>query len=251
MLISYMVACKGRAKYLRNTLPTVIATANASPPVELVIVDYDSPDDLDDVVYSLKDTLQHPNYITYVKVSGKPHWHLAHARNVGIRAAHGDYIFIASSEISFRVDFIENMRQVFTREPYKFMSNSSWGGMIACSLPELIEAGGFDERFEYYGTEDYDLIMRLKMRGIPFHRYSRHRILSLQEQTEEERFKYYRFPLGKRRMTHMNKVFFEENIANNVLVVNVGQDWGKYDGGIITITGGDDGRSIGSDTSQK
>lgn len=237
MLISYMVACKGRAKYMRNTLPTVIATANDSPPVELVIVDYDSPDDIDDVVYSLKDTLQAPNYITYVKVTGKPHWHISHARNVGIRSAHGDYIFMSSTEISFRIDFISNIRQGFTTTPYKLMSNSQWGGMMACSLQELIESGGFDERFEYYGTEDYDLIMRLRMRGLPFHRYSRYRVLSLEEQTEEERFKYYRFRLGKRRMTRINKALFEENIANKVLVVNVGKDWGKYDGEVITIKG--------------
>ena len=45
--ISFCIPCMGRAHDLKKTMPHLIKAAIKSPPVEIVILDYNSKDDLE------------------------------------------------------------------------------------------------------------------------------------------------------------------------------------------------------------
>ena len=54
MLISICAPCHNRTYDLKKVLPTWIEAANASPPVEMVVLDYNSPDDLQSYMEEMK-----------------------------------------------------------------------------------------------------------------------------------------------------------------------------------------------------
>ena len=70
-VISLCIPAHARTYDLKKTLPHLIAAVNASPPVEIVILDYNSPDDLEEYIGIIKETTQltDGNVISYVKYS--------------------------------------------------------------------------------------------------------------------------------------------------------------------------------------
>jgi predicted glycosyltransferase involved in capsule biosynthesis len=98
--------------------------------------------------------------------------------------------------------------------------------VLGCSREEFIDAGGFDERFEYYGKEDKDMILRLQRRGKKF----AHSPLGLVEAIytpKAEKYRNIRSGHSRRWVETYSKSIYEENIANEVLVTNK-DGWGKW-----------------------
>lgn len=224
MILSICIANKGRTHYLKEVLPLSIEAANMSPPIEFVIVNYDSPDDLDEYIKTVPDMLKNGNYLTYVKVEDKPNFHMAHARNVAIKSSTGDYVIISGTEIGFKPEFFPYIREKLNTG-LTYLNPARWGALIVCERNLAIEMGGFDERFEMYGPEDKDFCARVYRRGIPFNKYPVELSWCLR-QTMEERYRHYRL----RSYKHISKIMhdiYDENNANNVLVVNEGIEWGK------------------------
>ena len=54
MLISLCTACHGRTHDLQAVMPYKLEAAAESPPVEICILNYNSPDDLDEYIHSLQ-----------------------------------------------------------------------------------------------------------------------------------------------------------------------------------------------------
>jgi len=92
---------------------------------------------------------------------------------------------------------------------------------------EFVEAGGFDERFEFYGKEDKDLILRLKRRGHKFGQMPSNLLTSILT-PRKEKYKNYRLSLNRLEVYKRSKAIYEENIRNEVLVVNKG-GWGSWE----------------------
>jgi len=49
-LISICIPCKNRTYDLKKTIPHIIRAANISPPVEIVVINYGSEDDLNEYI---------------------------------------------------------------------------------------------------------------------------------------------------------------------------------------------------------
>lgn len=218
MLISLCIPVHNRAYDIKLVMPSLIKAANNSPPAEIAILDYNSTDDLYEYVQSLND----PNII-YRKYSGRSYYHMAHARNLSVLMSSGEYVSIMSADIYVTPNFITIIRE-------KIASGCIWiygrhAGLIVIRRDEFIAAGGYDERFEFYGPEDKDLNDRLRRRGLTPCWFIN--VFSYNKTFDEEKTKNYRLKLTKREMAEMMYIIYRENIANKILVANP-DGWGDW-----------------------
>jgi hypothetical protein len=210
-------------------MPHLIAAANTSPPVEIMILDYNSPDDLADYTSDVieNDSLIDGNFIAYAKYTGCPYYRMAHARNLSVLASSGEYIVILSADIYPVVEFVEMIRGMIEASGYVWIRGNKYRGAIVCKRQEFIVLGGYDERFEFYGPEDRDLEMRLCRLGGKFGLLPPG-LLHVIPTPDSEKVKNYRLNLSKAEMSRLMLPAFEENEADGVIVANQGGEWGQW-----------------------
>lgn len=228
MIISLCVPCHNRTYDLKVALPTWICAANASPPVEIVILNYNSPDDLETYILDMqKEALKDGNVLVYKKYTGRNYYHMAHARNLSVLASKGEYIVMLSADSLLSENFVQVVRNYLATASPVWMYHQVSQDIIVCKREEFIEAGGYDERFEFYGPEDRDLTARLYRRGgrvevLPKSIFDR--ILT----PDTEKVKNYRLDISKKEMSRRMRPIYEENVVNHVLIANTETGWGKW-----------------------
>lgn len=228
-LISICIPCHNRTYDLKKVMPSLIAAANASPPVEIVILDYNSPDNLQEYIKEARGLgFKKGTSLTCVKYGGVDYYRMAHARNLSVLASVGEYIVISCADIILSENYFEVVREMLSEGDYMWMGhNLRFIGVVVCKREEFISAGGFDERFEFYGKEDKDLVLRLERRGGKTARLPAG-LLRLIPTPKEEKLKNYRLKLSRKEVKKLSTPIYEENIKNEVLVANVGKGWGKW-----------------------
>lgn len=228
MLISICAPCHNRTYDLKKALPTWIEAANASPPVEIVVLDYNSPDDLQEYIETMKDKLTEGNLLKCPKYTERNYYHMAHARNLSVLATSGKYFIQTSTDNLMSLDFITEIRQVLMIDPdIGWITIRNNEGVIVMNKQNFIDAGGYDERFEFYGPEDKDLNLRLVRRGLSVWTLPLCYLHAIKT-PNEEKVKGYRLPITKKEMSKLMIPIYYENIDNNVLIANEGKEWGKW-----------------------
>lgn len=228
MLISLCVPCHKRTADLVVALPTWIQAANASPPVEIAVLDYNSQDD---VLHECLDVLErmplkYDNEFSYRHYAGREHYHMAHARNLSVRMSRGEYIMIASADI-----LLKDNTFTFIREQLE--SGNDWivfkyfEGVTVMKRTEFMGAGGYDERFEFYGPEDQDLRDRFERRGNK-KTLVHNECVSVIQTKDEDKVRNYRLPLTKKNMANLMHPIYWSNIEKGTLVANEGVEWGDW-----------------------
>lgn len=220
--ISYTLPCHKRWDDLQVALPTVIAAASASPPVEIVVVDYGNPGGLYTQVSGLVHDLRSSGGGVNVRVHhvAREFFHMSHARNCGIRAATGDVVVAFLADQLLRPGFFEHVRA--TMRPGIYMK---WIETFVFNRDEILAAGGFDERMEFYGPEGKELADRLDRRGLSQHRIP-DRLVSQIPTPNGKKLQHYRERLSKRRMHEMGMAIWRENQTSGLMVANEGHEWG-------------------------
>ncbi|HLG90829.1 MAG TPA: glycosyltransferase [Candidatus Saccharimonadales bacterium] len=227
MLISFCIPCMNRTYDLKKTMPYLLSAAKGSPPVEIVILDYNSQDDLVEYVAGVQ--RQNPEiHLTYRKYTGRDTYHMAHARNLSILSASGEYIVVFSTDLFPREGFVPTVRQLIAETGADMVATGvRFVGVIVLRKTEFVAAGGYDERFELYGPEDKELNARLRRRGLKITEYPEE-LIGIFDTPDEERTKNYRLKLDKRKMSAMMRPYYDQNIADEVMVANQGAEWGKW-----------------------
>lgn len=220
--ISICIPCMNRWDDLFYILPELLKAANASPPVEIVVVDYNSDEPLSEDIIAATG-------ITYRRYTGRDTYHMAHARNLSVLASSGDYVLISSADIKVGPEYIDAIRAAILGGAGAVWTSTSdrFVGCLCIRRDEFIAAGGFDERFEFYGKEDKDLLARLQRRGaraatIPDDG------LSLVYTPWGKKLANYMPGVGRREMHERSQDLYEENCARGVLVANEGREWGAW-----------------------
>lgn len=230
-LISYTVPVHKRLADLERALPRIIAAANASPPVQIVIVDYGDQPDLHPYVGAYYHDLQGTSRFTVVPYRKRAHYHMAHARNISVRMSMGEYITIGAADILPRENFFRTIRERFVETGADLLRSQTTGyiGVITAKRQMIVDAGGFDERFEFYGREDKDLLLRLLRRGAVEATYDLDTMLDLIRTPWEQKLANYRIPLTRSDAHAYACAIYDENIRNQVLVANDGIEWGSLE----------------------
>jgi len=229
MIISVCIPCKNRVNTLAKTMRSYIKAANLSPPVEFMIVDYNSKDDLVEYIKYVwkKKLLKPPNKLSYAKYMGRKYYHLAHAYNLAVKASIGEYIIVSGTEFICPKYFFQRVRQGINNGHVWMRIRATNSGMLILRRKEFMECGGYDERFELYGGEDKDIIFRLKRRGIRKKVLYKRQIPKIRT-IDKRKIKYYNSKMTKNEMMAHNAAIREENIKNKVLVANEGKPWGQW-----------------------
>jgi len=242
MIIALCIVVMNRLADLRKSLPKTIEAANQSAPVQIVILDYDSKDNLATYVAGIQksDYLASPNQLIYVKSSNHQFFSISHSRNLAALASDGDYIVILDADISPKLNFVTTIRTFLVQEKPVWMCEKGGkadgglpaGHIFVCKRDEFVTSGGYDERFNVCGPEDKDICMRMHMRGGKFRTFPkdiyteeytspRQKVRNLNREGYDG--KGY---CGKLVMSRAMRVFYKENLDNHVLVANVGKEWG-------------------------
>jgi hypothetical protein len=144
---------------------------------------------------------------------------MAHARNVGIRQATGDVVVAFLADQMLQPSFFADVRDLMRAGTYL-----KWHETFAFNRQEILDAGGFDERFEYYGPEGKELHDRLQRRGLRAHRLGG--IVSQLRTSEVDKVRHYRLRASKHEMHDIGMAYWRDNQERGVTVANEGVEWG-------------------------
>jgi predicted glycosyltransferase involved in capsule biosynthesis len=220
-------------------MPLFIAAANQSPPTEIHVLNYDSRDDLDEYLKSIIDSkpLVEGNFLSCTKIKNKEYFHMAHSRNCAMMSANGEILMAMNADVIVSDNIVSAVRKRFSEinEPF-FMCEWEIGCTICLKKEEFIKAGGYDERFEFYGPEDKDLCSRLHRRKLKFERLPGECVNNFSIATSDEdkmksyslRKNYTQASYAKAKASKLMGLIYRNNKESEVLVANVGIDWGKY-----------------------
>jgi len=200
-------------------MPYTIKEAKSSPPVEICVLDYNSQDDLAQFVAET-------GGVTYHRYIGRDHYHMAHAYNLAAKLSAGEYIVIMGADAIIKNGYIKAIRGLI-EQGCIWMRGKHKKGIIACRRQEFIDAGGYDERFEFYGGEDKDLEYRLRRRGKKFGLVPNGMVDTIIT-PNSKKLKNFRVQMTKKEMVLYAKRIRDENNRKGVLVANEGKKWGQW-----------------------
>jgi len=216
-LISYTLPCHKRCADLQSVWPSIQCAVMHVHPVEIVVVDYGNSEPICAWWWA--------EYLTIRVVPVQAdYFHMAHARNVGIRTAKGDIVvaFLADQMVS--PPFFADVRAAL--RPGTFLK---WQETFAFWRDDILAAGGFDERFEFYGPEGKELADRLKRRGLQERPFPEACGISQIRTTNAEKVRNYRLKLSKQEMHERGMAIWRKNQAKGLLVANQGKAWGAIE----------------------
>jgi len=241
ILISLLIPCMNRFQEFKRSIETIIETANASAPVEIVLVDYSSRDPLQKWIEANNIESKLAPGVIFVnrKLTGPKHYNSAHARNLCAVASSGDYLIQLSTDALPKKEFVSYIRKVINKEKPDWMCEDTkfdgqyCGRFIVCKRQEFFDAGGYDERFNLYGPEDKDICFRLHRRGGKFLTFPQGLASEIPTLYADKTRNLDHSQLegkmwDKREMSHLMIPIFEENNKKGVLVANTEKGWGKW-----------------------
>jgi len=227
MLISLCTAVMNRLDDLRLTMPARIRAANESPPVRIGIYDYSSTDGLSEYMDELMEIAQLApgNSIAYAYTSGKKYMHITKAWNAAIISFQSEYFIKVDADTIIMPGYINAVREQI-EEGAIWGNGEKYLNSLFCKLDYFIKIGGYDERFEFYGPDDKDFLRRLALNGGKRGELPR----GLLEQIytpDDKKVINYRVKGTKHSLSRQMRHIYEENMRNEVMVANVGEDWGN------------------------
>lgn len=222
--VSICVPCGNRAADLKRTLPRMLAAADNSPPAEVVVLDYNSTDGLWNYIRTMLGKAR----LVYRRYTGRDHYHIAHAYNLAVKASSGDYVAIMGADAVLAPGYVAEARKLIDKGCV-WMRGRHYKGIVCVQREEFISAGGYDERFEFYGAEDRDLEARLRRRGGKFGLMP-DGVVSVIRTPNARKVRNYRLDLSKAEMSGRNHEIYDQNVTDGVLVANRGKEWGQWNG---------------------
>lgn len=237
--VSVITRCKNRRDHVRCSLPTVLRQTHK--PIEAIIVNYDSQDDVHEMLWTDFKSYMESGQVKEVYVKDRPIFHPAHAQNVGIKHATGDWLMFMDADnlmmphfISHLVSRLGDQPRVFARPMPSYMHQDKAGQTFA-RREDIEHIGGFLETLTHgWGYEDGDILDRLILLGLELFNYS-NTLTEVIEHAEEARTgAMVRTDRGKSQLFNVETA--RKNKMWNGCYANVGVEWGQ--GGVLVTNGG-------------
>lgn len=156
--ISFITTCKGRLGFLQQSLPKMVAQADA----EVIVVDYACPENAGAWVEG------HFPGVRVVRVENARYFVGAHARNVGAAQARAPWLCFVDADILLDPQFSRNLLPQLKAGCF-FQAHPLPRQMVGTSVlrrEDFESVGGYDEVIAGWGGEDMDFYDRLLLRGL-------------------------------------------------------------------------------------
>lgn len=196
--LSIVTQTRDRKDLLLRFLQTLDDNWPKNNKAELIIVDYGGNDTLSAELKKIN-----IGKLRYIYADEPGRFSSSHARNIGYKAANGDYILSLDCDLILPDGFIQNIFAEIKKHPnsaifgpvYKLMPkeqdalesgqldpikdfnilkekalphkiNAPSGAIILAPRSSILAVGGYDEEYIGYGFQDIDLVERLKRSGL-------------------------------------------------------------------------------------
>jgi hypothetical protein len=191
--LSFVIPCMGRLEHLKQSLPSLSAQVGS----EVIVVDWSCPDKCGEWAALWPIT-------RVVNVVGEKNFSLPKSRNIGAKAARGEWLCFLDCDMVVSQDFskivIDTIRNKLERPDKKSTTNyfisfginsqAGYAGMTICRKEDWEAVGGYDEQMEGWGWEDTDFKNRLEqIKLVPY--FISKDLATHIEHGNEERVKYY------------------------------------------------------------
>lgn len=214
------------------------------PNTEIIVVNYNSPDGLSEWLTQTYANQLLSGRLIEIIVPKVCYFDHPHSRNVGLRAARGEWIFFVDADckpapilVSHLLSRISNLPNVFAT-----IGTPAFGavGSLFARRQDLIDVGGYMEDLSGWGYEDGDLRDRLFLNNKEMFSFLPKLLPSLNN-SSLERCMYFAPPLNRahekddwqRDMYNRNYNLSKKYIEDNGIVANKDKEWGK--GGINIV----------------
>lgn len=226
MKTSFCITARNRAHHVKATLPASLF--HAAPGDEFVLLDYGSTDGLGDWVAKHLYRELAAGVVVYARLEGAERFFPSHAKNVAHRLASRDLVCSLDADNLTGADFGPWLRSVFERHPASVVgadSHAAGGGWgrVAMRREDFVRLGGYDERMQFWGFEDTDLVLRAQGAGLRRQRSPRGSLFWLAH-TDSHRAV---APEGKRAGEAANRALSEAARRAGQFTANAGAAWGS------------------------
>lgn len=169
MKISFCITCMGRLHHLKETLVKNAEDNSDHPAVEFVLLDYNSPDQLERWV---KDSF--PGFLdgrlSYWRERSAVRWNMPHAKNLAHILATGDIVCNLDADNWTGKGYAKLLDQTFSEKPGKIVTHvhqGGFGGRVALLKKDFMSLRGYDEELSFgWGWEDNDIKTRAESAGL-------------------------------------------------------------------------------------
>jgi glycosyltransferase involved in cell wall biosynthesis len=225
--ISFYTTCMGRLHHLKLTLPANLRSALAYGNVEFVLLDYNSPDGLEDWVREELSPHIQSGMVNYYKTTRPQAYDSSKAKNTAARLTTGDIICNLDADNWLGFGFAEHLAQLFDAPRTIVRALAPLGGVfgrLSVFREDFLALGGYDESFRGFGFDDTDFFNRARAAGFVDKIFARKYALCLSHPNAERTAN---MGLDKVATHRQNKQQSARNIAEGRLVANAGKPWGQ------------------------
>lgn len=175
MKVAFCTTCRNRTEHLSRTLPRNIAN---NPNVLHVVVDYNDPNGLGEHIRKHHAADLEHGRLAYYRYTGHPVFRMAHAKNLAHRCAMREgaqYLVNVDADNFAPPNFGE-----WAKDTLSYGNTYGWSrmvkegegrlprgisGRIAVTSEAFVLAGGYDERFVAWSSDDKDFNQRVARLG--------------------------------------------------------------------------------------
>ncbi|NML36351.1 glycosyltransferase family 2 protein [Chitinophaga sp. G-6-1-13] len=172
--ISCCTVCMNRTMHLKETLLRNMQDNAGYRPLEFVLLNYGSTDDLHEWAQQTLSPYIESGLLVYYHNPEPAYFHMSHAKNMAFRLASGDILCSIDADNYTGTGFTAYVNRSFNEEPAAFLSPAGIGpgkkwwdvqGRICLKKEDFRKLHGYDERVMDYGYEDQDFKSRLLALG--------------------------------------------------------------------------------------
>lgn len=235
--LSLTTTCKGRLHHLKETfaisLPEIQWLLGQGVRVEVVLLDYNSPDGMKEWVLNDPDCrdLFEKGFLDYVRTEEPEFFHMSHSKNVAKLASTGLHVCNLDADNYLVPGFLPRLEWLLHRNSNAFVKfhgsvHTSCKGRIAMSRENFVLAEGYDEVMRGWGAEDQDLGERIRSTGCPLECIPKRMQGFLLHGDDQRTRSYSQENKNKNRTNKFNNQKRTENAAKGLFAPN-DKIWGR------------------------
>ncbi len=168
--VSICTVSMNRLHHIQKTLP-VNLKENDSLGIDFILLDYNSNDGLEEYVKTNFKQEVKSGKLAYYRYKQAITFHRCHSRNMAFRLANGDILCNVDADNFVGPSFGKFVQNIFATQKNVCLTGLNNEckpdafGKLCISRGDFMDVTGYDENFEGYGFEDFDIVNRLQLNG--------------------------------------------------------------------------------------